>query len=97
MTDPRLVTATRAEDFVASPDTPQRTCLRGVREADVVVLVLGARYGAAQGSGLSATHEEYREAKDRSPVLIFIQTGVDLEPEQALKRPVTLETIKADG
>ena len=61
-----------AEDYGASPDTPQRACLAGVRDADVVVLLLGARYGHPQESGLSATHEEYREAKERRPVLAFV-------------------------
>jgi hypothetical protein len=72
-----------AEDFGASSSTPQQTCLAGVREADVVVLLLGARYGAAQASGLSATHEEYREARGRKPVLAFVQRGVTAEADQA--------------
>lgn len=72
----------RAEDFGASPDTPQRTCLAGVREADAVLLILGSRYGEPQESGLSATHEEYREAKERCPVLVFVQENVEMEPDQ---------------
>lgn len=71
-----------AEDYGASPDTPQRACLAGVRDADVVVLLLGARYGHRQESGLSATHEEYREAKERRPVLAFMQEGVEREAAQ---------------
>ena len=74
--------AKRAEDFGASPDTPQRTCLAGVREADAVLLILGSRYGEPQKSGLSATHEEYREAKERCPVLVFVQENVEMEPDQ---------------
>lgn len=73
----------RAEDFGASPDTPQRTCLAGVREADAVLLILASRYGEAQGSGFSATHEEYREAKERCPVLVFVQEEVEMEVEQS--------------
>jgi hypothetical protein len=72
----------RAEDFPAQAQTPQRACLGAVREADVVVLVLGERYGATQESGLSATHEEYREARGTRPVLAFVQEGVDREPRQ---------------
>lgn len=72
----------RAEDFGASPDTPQRTCLSGVRDADAVLLILGSHYGEVQESGLSATHEEYREAKERCDVLIFVQDNVEMEPEQ---------------
>jgi len=48
----------------------------------VVALVLGPRYGLVQASGLSATHEEYREARDRARVLAFIQRGVDFEEPQ---------------
>ena len=33
----------RSEDFGAAADTPQQACLAGVRWADVVVLLLGAR------------------------------------------------------
>ena len=73
----------RAEDFGASPDSPQRVCLEGVRKADVTVLVLGARYGDPQGAvGLSPTHEEYREARDHGGVLVFLQAGVVREPRQ---------------
>jgi hypothetical protein len=71
-----------AEDYNASSDTPQEACLRGVRDADVTVLLLGARYGALQESGLSATHEEYREARDRRPMLAFVQEGVERESAQ---------------
>ena len=73
----------RAEDFGATASSPQEACLDGVRKADLVVLVLGARYGEKQSSGLSATHEEYREARGRQPVLAFVQEQVDYEPEQA--------------
>ena len=76
-------TPTMAEDFGARTTTPQVTCLQGVREADVVVLILGARYGDEQPSGVSATHEEWHEAKDTKPVLVFVEEGVDREPRQA--------------
>lgn len=71
----------RSEDFGASPNTPQQACLAGVRWADVVVLLLGERYGDRQLSGLSATHEEYREARSRKPLLAFVQVGI--EPDEA--------------
>ena len=63
----------RAEDFGSLPDSPQSACLSGVRRADVVVLLMGARYGAIQNSGNSATHEEYLEALERCPVLVMVQ------------------------
>ena len=74
----------RAEDFGASPDSPQRVCLAEVRSSDAVVLLLGERYGVpAEGSVLSPTHEEYREARNRRPVLVFIQRVARTEPAQA--------------
>ena len=71
-----------AEDFGALPQTPQVACLDGVRKAGAVVLILGQRYGAVQPSGLSATHEEFREARDRCPVLAFVQEGAPPDPQQ---------------
>jgi hypothetical protein len=72
-----------AEDFGASPSSPQQVCLAGVRNAEMVVLLLGARYGTPQqGSGLSPTHEEYREARGHRPVLVFVQSGIAREAEE---------------
>ena len=76
--------ALRAEDYVASPASPQVACLEGVRSADAVVLILGSQYGSPQASGLSATHEEYREAREMSrPVLAFIAADAKPTPAQA--------------
>ena len=72
----------RAEDLGAATTSPQQACLAGVREADVTILLLGARYGVGQPSGLSATHEEYREARELRPVLAFVQDNVQREAEQ---------------
>jgi Domain of unknown function (DUF4062) len=73
----------RCEDFGALEASPQQACLAGVRWADAVVLILGARYGAVQASGLSATHEEYREARERGITLAFVEQGTVREPRQA--------------
>lgn len=75
--------AIMAEDFGAQPSSPQIACLQGLRSADVVVLILGERYGPPQASGLSATHEEYREAKGSKPILAFVQEGISPEPDQS--------------
>jgi len=73
-----------AETFGAGTASPRLACLGGVREADLVVLILGADYGAIQPvSGISATHEEYREAKNRRPVLAFVQEDVERDTRQA--------------
>lgn len=72
-----------AENFEAGVSSPRVACLQGVRQADLVLLILGGGYGAVQPvSGLSATHEEYRAAKERRPVIAFVQEGVDQEPKQ---------------
>jgi hypothetical protein len=73
----------RSEDFPATIESPQQACLAGVRWSDVVVLLLGGRYGPRQESGLSATQEEYEEAKGTQRILAFVQAGVDREPTQA--------------
>ena len=75
-------TAKRSEDYGASPASPQSVCLEGVRDAECLVLLLGERYGFVQPSGLSATHEEYREARERIDVLAFIQRDITPEPAQ---------------
>lgn len=75
-------TAVTAEDFGARADTPQQACLEAARRSDVTVLLLGERYGYKQASGLSATHEEFREARDHRQVIPFIQADVTAEPDQ---------------
>ena len=71
-----------AEDFGARPTSPQIACLDGVRQSGLVVLILGKDYGWKQPSGISATHEEYREARESRPVLAFVQEGVDRDPDE---------------
>ncbi|MBB3938042.1 DUF4062 domain-containing protein [Aureimonas phyllosphaerae] len=71
-----------AEDFPPQPNSPQVACLAGLRQAALVLLVMGERYGYAGRSGISPTHEEYREARGRIPVAAFVQQGVTPEPEQ---------------
>ena len=73
----------RSEDFPATTHSPQVACLAGIRQSDSVVVVLGARYGPVQPSGLSATHEEFREARGTKPTLVFVQQGITPEPQQA--------------
>ncbi len=74
--------AVMAEDFGARAASPQVACMSGLRDSDLVILVLGPRYGAKQGSGLSATHEEFREAQNRKPILTFVENS-DADSDQA--------------
>ena len=81
--------AIRSEDFPAHPNTPQQACLQEVRESDVMVLLLGAKYGTIQSSGLSATQEEFEEAEHGGkPVLVFIESNKhpDQKQEQFIDR-----------
>lgn len=71
-----------AERYPATIGSPQQACLEGVRDADVTVVILGARYGAIQPSGMSATHEELVEARNRGVAIVLVQEGVTLEPRQ---------------
>src|SRR5215211_2071268 len=73
----------RSEDFAASASSPQVACLSGVRAADIVLVLLGSRYGNVQPSGKSPTHEEFDEATRTKQVFVFIQSGVKPEPRQA--------------
>jgi hypothetical protein len=74
----------RSEDIPAGPDTAERACLDLVRKSDVVVTLLGARYGAPTAREQSPTHQEYAEARAMNKdVLAFVQRGV--EPEVAQK------------
>lgn len=72
-----------AEDFGAKPASPQIACLQGLRSADLVVLILGERYGVIPpGSKVSPTHEEYLEARGAKEILLFVQDDVTPEPAQ---------------
>ena len=64
----------RAEDFPGAHTSPRTACLDGVRSADALVLLLGERYGFVGPSGLSATEEEYEEARSaHKRVLVFLE------------------------
>lgn len=71
-----------AEQFSASPTSPQIACMEGVRRADAIILLLGERYGTPQASGKSPTHEEFDEAKSNKPVFAFVQSGATVEDRQ---------------
>ena len=70
-------------EAAASPDSPQAACLGEVENSDVMVLLMGARYGDVQQSGRSATHEEWVHARSiRKKVLVFVEKVKYREPEQ---------------
>jgi hypothetical protein len=60
------------EQFGAQSPPPIEVCLREVRRADVLVLIVGPRYGSLLPQGISYTQAEYREARSAGiPVLAF--------------------------
>ncbi len=75
----------RFEDFTAQSRPSREACLRGVKAADVYLLLLGQVYGDPLAeTGLSPTHEEYNAARVRGiPCLTFRKQSVHLEPAQA--------------
>lgn len=69
----------------ASASPPQQECFAQVEDSDVVVMLLGARYGALQQSEKSATHEEWEHARlHNKPILLFVEDmdARDRDPDQ---------------
>ena len=66
-----------------------------LRQCQVYLLLLGETYGTDAGSGLSATHQEYRLARELNlPVLVCVK-GQDADRVEAEK--AFFQEIKADG
>jgi hypothetical protein len=72
----------KAEEFTASPTSPQVACLSAVRSSDLVIVLLGQKYGPVQPSGVSATHEEFDEARRNKQVFVFVQQGIQPDERQ---------------
>ena len=71
------------EDFGAKNKSSRNACLDGVRDCDVYVGILGARYGWITPSGLSATEEELKEAVETGKRrLIFVEEVPKREEKQ---------------
>jgi Domain of unknown function (DUF4062) len=80
--------AMMAETIGAAPASPQRALLDCVADSDALLLLVGPRYGARQESGLSATEDEFDEARRRGkPILVLRQEGeLELEQQEFLER-----------
>jgi hypothetical protein len=74
--------AVMAEAVGAAPANPQRALLDRVAESEVLLLLIGPSYGARQKSGLSATEEEFDEARRRGNSILVLRQEGELEPEQ---------------
>jgi hypothetical protein len=77
-----------AETVGATPSSPQRALLDRVAACDIFVLLIGPRYGGRQESGLSATEEEFDQARRSGmDILVLVQEGErDEEQEEFLRR-----------
>ena len=64
------------ETAPALPRSAQRTCLDAVAACDLMVLLLGAKYGTEQRSGKSATHEEWTHARDLGKEILALKERV---------------------
>jgi len=75
----------RVDKFPAQDKSSQKACLDGVNESDIYLGIYGKGYGWKDSPvGLSPTHEEFREAKNKNPILVFVEDIPDKErePEQ---------------
>src|SRR5260221_4248509 len=79
-----------AEDFGAKPSSAQAACLEGVRDCDMYIGIFGARYGYVGKSGISATAEEFNEARQKGrDILCFV-----LEGKKEAEQEAFLQTVK---
>jgi len=59
------------------PTTAADSCYRTVEQCQMVILILGKRYGSVERDGLSVTHKEYRAARDAEiPTITFVEPQV---------------------
>jgi Domain of unknown function (DUF4062) len=74
----------RFEDYTAQGVPSRQTCLDGVRDADVYVLVLGDIYGdPLPDTGFAPTEEEFVAARARGiPILVFLKRGGTPDAQQ---------------
>lgn len=68
----------------SSPGPSRGECLREIEDSDVLVLLLGSRYGTPEESGKSPTHEEFDHARSvGKPILVFVEDVDDRDVAQS--------------
>lgn len=84
------------EDFGARVESPREVFLDEVRPTDVVVLIVGPRYGEPDDTtGLSNTHLEFREAQQYGiPVLAFL---LPADPSLSTEEASALEAFQNEA
>jgi len=79
------------EQFGAQAQPPIDVCLREIRKAEAVVLLVGPRYGSLLPQGVSYTHAEFREARSRGiPILAF---AIPIDPHLTAEERDQLEVF----
>jgi hypothetical protein len=59
------------------PSTAPESCYRTVQQCQMVILIVGKRYGSVGSDALSITHREYRSARDKQiPIITFVESQV---------------------
>jgi uncharacterized protein DUF4062 len=60
-----------------NPSTAAESCYRSVKQCQIVVLIVGRRYGTPGDDGMSATHREFATARaERIPTITFVEPEV---------------------
>lgn len=92
------------ETWPALAQAPEPASIAAAAKADIVILLIGARYGTAASTGRSIIHEEYRAATANDiPVLAFRIDDGDPEQRQLdfiaeVKKNQTIRpVVSADG
>lgn len=93
----RACTAPRIFEDYPQPLRPNpKAYLDLLRNCQIYLLVVGSEYGPDAGGGLSATHEEYRLARElQLPILVCIKGPRSAPRESKVKE--FLEEIENDG
>lgn len=68
------------DDHTASPDLEAR-CLQSVRDSDILILILGRRYGALHDGARSLTEIEYETARQYDKTLLVLVQDVPPPPQ----------------
>ena len=86
------------EFFGARPEQPIDTCLNEVRTSDILVVIVGRKYGSVVPDlGISYSEAEYREAQRLNlPCLVYIRDEqISIAPELAERDPDKIKKLRA--
>lgn len=73
----RPVMSEHGEVGYLNPNTAAESCYRSVGQCQMVILIVGKRYGSVGDDGLSVTHKEFLAAKEENvPIITFVSSHV---------------------